>query len=532
MDLNALKFRVGIDLAPILSGGENGGAKIMTLELIKRMSALAPNVELILLTVKQNHQELIALNSSNVTCICTDENEHEKIVLYNKVSSKKGIFDKLKNLWRQYWVKNTVKIKPLVIDVLYCPFTVSQYNSPEIPTVATIYDLQYHYYAAFFTPEEYYNREMSFKMACKNSSNLVCISNFVRQTVIENSHFDPQKVETVHIQMPYRLPALSYEVIEETCKKLLVTPQEYFLYPANFWPHKNHEVLLTAISLYCHRYPSSTIKLVCTGHADKRMEYLVNASKKMGIASRVIFSNFLTDKEFAGLISACKAVIFPSLYEGFGMPIIEAMAYQKPILCSNVTSLPEVANEAAIYFDPRKPQSIVQAIHQLETQSELVDAVIQRGKEQIKKFANIDLMAKQYLTIFLDAKKNPKDNYQVLQGKYADGWSSDKLTLMHGGATIPRFVELTLSLPEWSPQKKITIELTTDSLMKKKKFTLKRSQKVTIHQPLPTSKGKMHFSIYPAFVPNQLGMNNDNRTLSCLVSSCFIKENDKVIELC
>ena len=74
----------------------------------------------------------------------------------------------------------------------------------------------------------------------------------------------------------------------------------------------------------------------------------------MGLAGHVMLIEFLPNEEFAALLRACRAMIFPSLYEGFGMPVLEAMEFDKPVLCSHLTSLPEIAGHAALLFDPRK----------------------------------------------------------------------------------------------------------------------------------------------------------------------------------
>ncbi|MFZ3042146.1 MAG: glycosyltransferase family 1 protein, partial [Thiobacillus sp.] len=134
------------------------------------------------------------------------------------------------------------------------------------------------------------------------------------------------------------------------------------IYPANFWKHKNHEMLLTAFGMACHDGLAADIKLVCTGAPGARQEWLVSAARAMNLGERVLFPGYLPETELAALMAQCRGVVFPSLYEGFGLPVIEAMAAGVPVACGNTTSLPEVAAGAAIMCDPRVPTQIAEAI--------------------------------------------------------------------------------------------------------------------------------------------------------------------------
>jgi glycosyltransferase involved in cell wall biosynthesis len=97
--------------------------------------------------------------------------------------------------------------------------------------------------------------------------------------------------------------------------------------------------------------------------------------------------------------------VFPSLYEGFGMPILEAMAFGKPVICSNVTSLPEVAGDAAIYIDPRKPLDIVHAIELITSDATAIEDLIDQGYQRLTAFRGPERMARQYLDIFLEVMR-------------------------------------------------------------------------------------------------------------------------------
>lgn len=402
--------RIAIDLTPILPGGENGGAKLMTIELIRNLSTLAKGCEFLLLTLNRNHEELACLDAPNVRRLLVQR------VLKKDSRFKRGwclipsIFPVSIKIRVKYFISlmfnklsNENLLRQLKVDLLFCPFTAPFYSCPEIPLVSVVYDLQHRSYPQFFTPEECYNRDKNFNNACRAANRLICISDYVRETVIENGEISSEQVHTIYIRLSARVPSQISSIRESLLERLQVTSGRFLLFPANVWPHKNHQMLLTAFGMYHASNRKSDLKLVFTGSPCPRMEYLRDAVNRMGHAERIIFAEYLTDKEFAVLMHSCKAVIFPSLYEGFGMPIMEAMALGKPVLCSHTTSLPEIAQEAALYFDPKRPQTIVKAISTLETEEDLMAQLVERGQKQAVQFGDGQQMACEYWEIFQKA---------------------------------------------------------------------------------------------------------------------------------
>lgn len=430
--------RVAIDLTPVLPGGENGGAKIMTLELIKNLARQHLQDEFIVLTLTKNHQELSCLDAPNVKRVCMDAQQEPhkewgkfffrwyktKIRRICIFLSKKCFLNLLPSQLRSKYEKKIkkidiqlfsdirdiaklVEIKDLCkIDLLFCPFTAPFYHQLGIPLVSVIYDLQYQQYPGFFTQEDRYHRDQHFKKACEYATRLVCISNFVRKTVLESSDFPAEKVDTIYISLAQRLPIVVPSKSKSILRRFGLVEKQFLLFPANFWRHKNHKMLFTAFAMYRHQFPGAALKLVCTGAPGERLNFWKNAITIMKLENEVIFPGYLNDVEFSMLMQSCLAVIFPSLYEGFGMPILEAMVNSKPVLCSNSTSLPEIAGDAAIFFDPRKPEDIMRVMHELEINPKLVEQCIQSGKERISFFGTAEAMAQQYWQVFQAAMQD------------------------------------------------------------------------------------------------------------------------------
>jgi glycosyltransferase involved in cell wall biosynthesis len=410
--------RIVVDLTPLLPGAENGGAKLLAMELVRLLSRLKESWEFFLLTNNLSQDELATLDSPNVRRVCVRQ------VPPPGSSPSSPLRAAQMRAWMKGWLKRSLppyifskgkaiygsmrarrRASPGVLgelkaDLLFCPFTLPIFYDSTVPVVSIIYDLQYRYYPQFFDLEDHNDRERNFRETCRLADRLVCISHFVKETVLQNTNLKPDQVIAIPIRLSGRLKRPSPETISSTLKKYRLGLNDFLFYPANFWPHKNHRMLFTAFGMFCHRHPESTLSLVCTGAPDGRMITLQEAVRRMGLEKRIVFPGHLPAEYFSALFSSCRALIFPSLYEGFGMPVLEAMSMGKPVLCSDAASLPEVGGEAALYFNPQKPDDIFRAIETILDNRELAERLVERGRRWTIPFQNNLLMAEKYLAVF------------------------------------------------------------------------------------------------------------------------------------
>lgn len=466
--------KIAVDLTPMLPGGENGGAKLMTLELISALANLLPETSFMLLTAESSNVELgwLETKHSNIQRMCVLHNNPQTNSFVTapsyKFSRRNKTFNQLKTLaghilppaLRQriktvplsistlrnrafnqlksvaarvlptglklhikYWLRvmnpaanSESLIHQIGANLLFCPFTAPFYADPLIPTVSVIYDLQYRAYPQFFTPEESIERENNFRTAYQKAGYLVAISEFVRRTAIETANFPPERVIAVPIGLLHDKKQIDSEPPGNgLLEKYGLHLGQYILYPANFWQHKNHAMLLTAFNLYRQANLGSTLKLLCTGAPGARAEAFCEAARRMGLADWVIYAGYVTSDEYDFLLRSAFAMVFPSLYEGFGIPVLEAMSAGVPVLCSNVTSLPEVGGEAVLYFDPRRPRQIVDALTRLSEESGLRKSQIMKALQRALLFEGADRMAYAYIDVFIKALL-PKVNDDLTTG--------------------------------------------------------------------------------------------------------------------
>jgi glycosyltransferase involved in cell wall biosynthesis len=293
-------------------------------------------------------------------------------------------------------------LRDLNVDLLFCPFTAPTYFEPNIPTVCIIYDLQYKTYPQFFAPEDVAHRGRTFKEAVRRSTALAAISDYSRDVAIAEAKLDPAKIRTIHLHISQH-SLRNAPRDESILGRLQLVPNKYLIYPANFWKHKNHEMLLTAFGIARRSGLADDIRLVCSGAPGERQQWLQQTARSLGLENHILFPGYLANAELQALVTKSAGMIFPSLYEGFGLPVIEAMATGVPVACSNVTSLPEVAGDAAILFDPRIPEQIAQAMISLAHDKKLTAGLIQAGDARAGRFSDSTLMAEQYWELFQSA---------------------------------------------------------------------------------------------------------------------------------
>ncbi len=189
--------RVVVDLTPVLPGADNGGAKLLALELVRQFAQLAPTCEWILLTSEKGHADLASLDSRNVRRVCVGP---------KAVRPLGRAWGRSRRGQRSGSSSHRGLLRQLDADVIFCPFTTAQFFDSQVPLVSIVYDLQYLTYPEFFSGTERGHRDREFQNVCRFASRLVCISDHVRGAVLEHvPSLDPSRITTIHISLFHRL---------------------------------------------------------------------------------------------------------------------------------------------------------------------------------------------------------------------------------------------------------------------------------------------------------------------------------------
>jgi len=254
--------------------------------------------------------------------------------------------------------------------------------------VLVVPDIQHEYHPEFFSHQELADRRRIYTDSIKRADHLCAISDFTRQTLIERLGIPPDRVTTTHLAAdPLFHPESPYRgKCRGVLKKYDLKAGEYLFFPGHTWQHKNHRAALQALAILRESAHLDPL-LVCTGNPKEAHADLLNLIQELRLHDRVRFLGYCPMSDMPALYEGAAALVFPSFFEGFGIPLLEAMWCDCPIVCSNATSLPEVAGDAALFFDPHSPEELALAISRVLTDNHLRQTLIERGHQQSKEFS-------------------------------------------------------------------------------------------------------------------------------------------------
>jgi glycosyltransferase involved in cell wall biosynthesis len=348
-------LRIDVDVTPIRDDGSCGGAKPFVLDLLKGLATASRPHRYRLLTAAHNHESFAAFESLGMARQRVDDPDQP------------------------------CSLRAAGTNLLFCPMTAPTYAEPGVKTLAVLYDLQHEAYPSFFSSHELAHRRRFYRDLTSRADHIVCISEFSRISLIRRLGVPPDRTSVIPIAIHRRLMPLT---ADEAWTRLngRLPRCRFALYPANFWPHKNHRLLLVAFGRFLKEHPDSDLHLVLTGELLSEGEKFLTAVEHMGLSARVHVLGFVSEDHLAALWSTTTCLVFPSLFEGFGIPLTEAMAFGKPILTSREASLPEVAGDDAIYFDARNPQTLVDALALVTSRPDGLDARIESARRRLDRY--------------------------------------------------------------------------------------------------------------------------------------------------
>lgn len=247
--------------------------------------------------------------------------------------------------------------------------------------IVTIYDTVF-----ISAPETMGNRKEleEYKYGAQKSDLIITISESAKNDIIENLGVSEDKIEIVHPGIDLENYSQKYEKEElERIRNKYKLPSEYILYLGTIEPRKNIERTIKAFIKY-KKEVKDDLKLVIAGGKGWKYDNIMKLIESMG--TDIILTGYIDEEDKIPIYKLAQIFAFPSLYEGFGMPVLEAMAAGVPVVTSNVSSLPEVAGDAAILVDPLNEDEIFEAYKKIRNDSIYREKMIQKGYEQAKKY--------------------------------------------------------------------------------------------------------------------------------------------------
>ena len=348
-------IRLGINIINLYPG-KIGGAEQYVRNLLNSLQK------------KQELELFVFVNSQAVHTFKEDENTKIIEILPEEDSDTQLLYN----------------IDSYLIDAVLCPLFFASPSRCPVPIIASILDIQHDYFPEYFEPDVLENVRKSTSMTVVDSTAIITISDYSRKTIIDKFLINPTRINTIYLNsdrcFEIELNGDKNDHIKEEIGS------GYLFYPANTWPHKNHINLLEAYVILKEKYHVNP-GLVFTGDEKKQTEEIRRFILAHNLMEDVRYLGYRPQEDMPYIYANASMLVFPSLFEGFGIPLVEAMRSGLPIVCSDCGSIPEIASDAAVYFDAKNPEDIASKIEEILNNSDKRKELVRRGYERCKEFS-------------------------------------------------------------------------------------------------------------------------------------------------
>jgi len=263
------------------------------------------------------------------------------------------------------------------IDVYFSPAHYLPRFCP-VPQIVTIHDLAYQYYPDDFTKKDLWQLKNWTKFSVNKASKIIAVSKTTKRDVIKNYNVDENKVTVIYNGFEKTISGRIGKTAEVKLKK-------FVLFVGTIQPRKNLEVLIDAFDKFIQI--NRDFKLVIVGKKGWLYKSIFEKVKMMKLEKKVIFTDHVSDSELIQFYKNAFCLVLPSLYEGFGIPVLEAMSYDCPVIASYSSSLPEIGGEASLYFDPKNSDDLLEKLKSLKENEVLRKELTVKGRRRIKDFS-------------------------------------------------------------------------------------------------------------------------------------------------
>jgi len=272
-------------------------------------------------------------------------------------------------------------------DVFFSPTHYAPRLSP-MPTAIAIMDVSYLHFPELFAKKDLYQLRAWTGYSAKKAARIFTISQSSKDDILKQYNKSPEDVVVTY-------PGIKESVMSDVTKKQLQKKfdisENYILFVGTIQPRKNIERLIEAFAQLKNssrlRSNNKDLELVIVGKKGWLYEPILAAPEKYNVSDSVKFLEFVSNEDLPALYTHALFFVLPSLYEGFGLPVVEAMKYGCPVITSNVSSLPEAGGDAALYVNPESVEDIAGAMEKLLGNTKLREQLVKKGYEHIKQFS-------------------------------------------------------------------------------------------------------------------------------------------------
>ena len=269
---------------------------------------------------------------------------------------------------------------PAGLDVVHYPVTVP-IPRPRGPSVVTIHEIVHHLSPGTLNRAERAYRRVAYDGSVRAATVVVTTNNLLKASLVDRVGLDPDRVEVIYYGVDRERFSPGPSSADDRIEALNL-PEQYLLFPANVWPHKNHERLIEAFA----RVPDDELHLILAGQTYGRLQPLLELARRLGVGTRVHHLGFIAPDDLPALYRRARATVFPSLYDNFPSPPLESMACGCPVACSLSGAMGELYEGAVEPIEPEDVSSITAAIERACTNDDLRESLRKAGFERAQRY--------------------------------------------------------------------------------------------------------------------------------------------------
>lgn len=315
-----------------------------------------------------------------------DKNTQFKVFLKNNPSSDLPSPQRYFNyevvsgkiFWSQIFLPLRLYIKK-DIDVFFSPAHYAPRFCP-VPSVITIHDLSYIYFPGDFLKKDLYQLRNWTNYSIHNAKKIIAVSKTTKNNIMKSYQVPGESIEVVYNGYEKESKIKDFEP-----KIVKHTRNPYILYVGTLQPRKNIMTLIQAFAKFKDQSPE--FRLIVAGKKGWLFDSIFDLVSELGLNNDIYFTDYVTDQQLTFLYKNAFCFVLPSFYEGFGIPLLEAMSFGCPVISSFASSLPEIGGDACLYFDPKSVEDLVEKLENIKKDSRLRTGLIQKGKKRVKEFS-------------------------------------------------------------------------------------------------------------------------------------------------
>ena len=326
--------------------------------------------------------------------------EIDQVNSYTLYVTKQTAVDRFANRWPNFKVKRTLPHTPLVripltlskelrrhpVDVLHVQYTAPPFAP--CPVVVTIHDLSFEHLPETFNRRSVAQLRFTVRRTARKAARILTSSEFSRRDIIETYAINPDRIAVTALAAPTHFAPVENETKLKEIRESYGIERDYILSLGSIQPRKNLVRLIEAyLCLRRIRRDSKLPQLVLAGKRGWLDSETFHAADREGCGRDILFTGYVPERDLPALYSGAISFVYPSFFEGFGLPVVEAMQCGVPVIAGNQTSLPEVVGDAGLLFDPFDTKALIDALIRVIDDSELRKMLREKGLRRAKDFS-------------------------------------------------------------------------------------------------------------------------------------------------